>query len=204
MPIELKASSPADGWAIVAKDGEHYVVRPPYRLAYRQRLREGQVASAVRQLELRADRAVFSDWWALIHHLRSGMARHADPDLSRKAAEASRRILADASVEDLHRLLDRLDSRLEGGDWRGTERNVEVLIDLQAVSADIDLYRRCRRLQKRCAEAQRREEEAREDKRRALDGRQEWLASARAAYGSRLEEVSGRIVRQGQVSPIAA
>lgn len=204
MLLELEASSPADGWAIVAENGDFYLVRPPYRLAQRQRLREGEVPSAMRQLDLRAEGTTFADWRELILHLRREMARRSDPDLSQQAAEASRRILARASAEDVHRLLGEVEARLDGGDWRGAERSVDVLIDLQAVSADVELFRRCRRLQKRCTEARRREEQAREDLWGILPERQKWLETARAVYGPALDEMAGRIARRKQVLPIAA
>lgn len=197
MSLELEAWSPADGWALVSEAESHYLIRPPYRLAQREKLTAEETHGVVKNLDLRATEGSFAGWPELIGYLRGEMARRADPELLAKSAEASRRILERASREDLNHHLEQLAKRLEGGDWRGTLKAVTVLIGIDAVIDDDGFYQKCRGLLEQCIAVER--ALARGLASVSIQNRRAWLFSVSKDPDSPGEQLAHAMARRGQV-----
>lgn len=200
MSIKLEALSPTSGWAITSQADEYYLIRPPYQLGRREKLSFEETHQAVKMLNLKAEEKSFTGWKELIDSLEKEMIRRSDPELLERATEASRRLLEGASSEDLHLHLDRLEARLEDGDWLGTWRSLNVLIGLGPVKNDPELFRRCHTLLGLCVETEKEQSKLRAKVRQGSETQANWFKDALNVYGKKvIGKLTFNIVDKRQV-----
>lgn len=150
MALQLEALASEDGWAVVSKDNEYFLVRPPYLLSQRQELMVDEIPRVIEEVGLIADQRPFDSWKQLIEHLERTMVEVATPEALEKAVEASQQLLSKASKEDLERHLEQLEDRLKRGEWRKVWRALTVLMGIDRLIDDGALYAKCRDLMVRC------------------------------------------------------
>jgi len=151
--LEMLAIAPEDGWAYVRKDGQTWLLRPPYSHANASLVNEQAVQTAVQHYAFQACPKQFSDWNALVEFLNQqvvasrqakGQPLPTDP--------IGPQLLEVAPTQVLAAYLDRIEAELlPHQQWDHAEQLLFDMLRVKAVSNDNALYQRTVDLLRRLA-----------------------------------------------------
>jgi hypothetical protein len=110
--IQLKAISPADGWAYVEAHGSTWLVRPPYRASRRLQVSDEDVQRGVVAHGFSAAEDVFENWEELIGFLNTKVAEARAVQNADATEDVEQELLDLAPVEVLAGFLGRVESEL--------------------------------------------------------------------------------------------
>ncbi|QDU69444.1 hypothetical protein [Engelhardtia mirabilis] len=180
--LNLIASSPADGWAVVrADDGEVSLLRPPYDSADRETLTSSGLERVFRDGGFLVREMPFESWSSLVATLIRERREALGPDRLEAAARAAFEVLKMATSDQIRGHLARLrEASLASGTGQA-QLVLRALLDAPALLADPALMREAALLMAELATP--------------VHGRH-GLASRQSAWGVRRDSEVDRIDRE--------
>ncbi len=152
---ELVAIAEEDGWAFVRSGGEWVVVRPPYQGWSKVKATESMVEQAICQHGFKSASGHFSDWDALIKHLKQEqLAAWKRRGETAFVGQEIEELIHELTAEELkEEFLDRVETELlPDGQWGAAERLLTALLGVRVVRQSDDLNARTVSLLGQCQE----------------------------------------------------
>jgi len=150
--LELLAIAREDGWAFVKKDEQLILIKPPYRDSNLVRVSEDIIEKAVSQHGFEWVQESYAGWGPLVDFLRTELSKVRQCELGMlDDAELKFELLRDAPREILEDYLRRTESELiPGGEWNAALDVLTLLMRIDIVRHDANLYAHAIALLQRC------------------------------------------------------
>jgi hypothetical protein len=150
--LELVAAALEDGWALVRKDEQLMLLRPPYRQSNVAYVSEDTVDKAVELHGFQSIRRSYDEWENLIGYLRHELTKaHRARFGAISDAELQQELLRDAPRSVLEEYLRRTELELlPNREWRAAVDLLTVMTKVELVQKDHELLSRSLTLLNMC------------------------------------------------------
>lgn len=139
--IELIAMAP-DGWAFAHDGDTHWLLRPPYRKADRERIARSGVERSLLDEDFSLHQQAFDTWGGLTRFVADATRQAAPAGRVAASFDAAARVLMRATSAQAERHLAVIQSSLDSGSRQGAEDALHALLGAPSVQNDAALVAR--------------------------------------------------------------